>query len=420
MPWKATDAMKERTKFVLEWERRLAEWQGQVNLAELCREFGVSRPTGYRWVGRYVRGGCDVRTMEERSRRPKHSPAAVPLWLEDAVVAARKDKPRWGPRKLRAWLVDRYPGREWPSPSTMSAIIKRRGLVTPRRRRRRAAVAVTQPFAGCDRPNAVWCVDFKGWFRTEDGVKVYPLTIVDAFSRYLVRCEALTEPDGSEVFRVFDSAFREHGLPDALRSDNGPPFASTGAGGLTRLNVWWLRLELRLERIEPGKPQQNGRQERFHRTLKLEVPPAATVAAQQRAFDAFRGVYNGERPHEALGQQPPATVYQCSRKRYPRRLARPDAGGHTCVTDKNGFIRWHGRRVLLTSALCGEQVSLWPLQGPKWEVCFGPITLGTLDEQRPERGLVVPPRRRRRNVATPPAGRPADTLSLAEADAAVH
>lgn len=392
MPWTQTDALKERVKFALEWERRWKLQEGQVNVAELCREYGVSRQTGHTWIRRYCAADRDLAALADRSKRPHGHPRAIPIAVQDFVVSARKAHPRWGPRKLRAWLLKRYPDRPLPSPSAMSAILKRRGMVTPRRRRKRASYAVTQPFAACDRPNATWCVDFKGWFKTEDGKRCYPLTILDGFSRYLIRCEAILDPNGIEVQRVFDSAFREFGLPVAIRSDNGPPFASTGPGGLTHLNVWWLRLGIRLERIQPGKPQQNGRQERFHRSLKLDVPPQANVHAQQRAFDFYRREYNEERPHEALSLTPPATVYVTSRVAYPRPLLRPDglagAGGHECRADGNGCIEWRKRKVFISNALSGEYLVLEPDEGARWAVSFGPLLLGHIDELRLDRGLI--------------------------------
>jgi transposase InsO family protein len=401
MPWQTTDPVKERTKFILEWETRWQQHEGQVNVAELCRAFGISRQAGYGWIRRYQEAGADLQALARRSRRPHTSPAAIPPDVQDVVVALRKQHPRWGPRKLRAWLVTRYPRVPMPGPRAIGAILRRRGLVTPRRRRRGHAVPITAPFAACDHPNAVWCVDFKGWFRTRDGEKCYPLTLIDAYSRYLLRCEVLAEPNGREVEYVFDSAFREFGLPAAIRSDNGPPFASTGAGGLTPLNVWWLRLGLRVERIEPGKPAQNGRQERFHRTLKLEVKPASSLRMQQRAFDVFRREYNQERPHEALHQATPASVYQPSRQHYLRPLETPHSpfpSADTCRAEKGGFIRWHRRRIFLSAALTGEYVALSPADDGRWHVYFGPILLGSLDEAHLQRGLIRPPRRKRRGA----------------------
>jgi transposase InsO family protein len=392
MPWKRTDAMTERTKLVLEWEKRWNETEGgRVDVAELARLFGVSRQTAYVWIRRYRKGGHEVAALEERSRRPHHHPKAISESVQDFLIDARKAHPRWGPRKLRAWLVDRHPGREWPSASCIAAVLKRRGLSQPRKRRRREKIAnVGTPFAAADRPNAVWCVDFKGWFRTEDGNKCYPLTIVDAYSRFLVRCEVLSEPNGRSVRRVFDSAFQQYGLPAAIRSDNGPPFASTGPASLTTLSVWWLRLGIRLERIAPGKPQQNGRQERFHRTLKLEVPPQRSLRLQQRAYDLFRAEYNEERPHEALGQKTPASIHHRSPRQYPRGLERaePPAISHHAILRPDGSLLWHRRKIFISTALANELIGLLPSLRGGWDAYFGPILLGRFDEARLERGLV--------------------------------
>lgn len=389
--------MKERVKFVLEWERRWNEMEGQVNMSELCRVFGISRETGYGWVRRFLEGNRDVQAVVARSSRPHSSPTAIAVNVQDAIVAGRKARPRWGPRKLRDWLVRRHPEYAFPSASAMSTILARRGLTRPRRRRLRGPiVGVTTPFAACEAPNDVWCVDFKGWFRTLDGAKCCPLTITDAYSRYVLRCEIVASPDGDEVQRVFDSAFLEFGLPKRLRSDNGPPFASTGAGGLTWVSVWWLQLGLQLERIAPGKPQQNGSHERMHLTLKLETKPEASLIAQQRAFDVWRRVFNQERPHEALKNLTPATVYTRSARRYPRLLLRPEpvSWSLTCTVDREGFIRWQRRKILISSALALEIVELERAGEDLWEVRYGPIVLGRLDETRPDRGLIFARRRK--------------------------
>jgi putative transposase len=395
MGWNATDATKERTKFVLEWERRWNQAEGgPVNMTELCRMFGVSRQTGYTWVGRYREAQHDVRAIVERSRRPKTSPTALPPELEDIIVEARKRWPKWGPRKLRQRLVELNPGLPVPSASVMSKVLRRRGMTVPRRRRRRKApLGITAPFGGCDAPNAVWCIDFKGWFVTSDGVRCYPLTLIDAFSRYLLRCEGLCDPDGTHVRAILDSAFLEFGLPLAIRSDGGPPFASTGPARLTDLSVWLLRLGIRIEIIAPGKPQQNGRLERLHRTLKAETasPPAGDCRAQQRVFDLWRREYNHERPHEALQLRRPATVYFASRRKYPRPLvAIPhQAFSQVVRVDKHGCITWHQRNVFISSALKYEYLELDADDGGLWDVRWGAIPLGRLDEARIDRGLIV-------------------------------
>jgi transposase InsO family protein len=395
MPWKATDAMKERTKFVLEWERRWDEAEGgPVNMAQLCRLFGVSRQTGYTWIARYREANRDVRAVEERSRRPKTSPTAISAELEDLIVEARKCWPKWGPRKLRARLVEANPGVAVPSASVMSKVLKRRGLTVPRRRPRRSpAIGVVAPFSGCNGPNAVWCIDFKGWFETLDGIKCYPLTLIDAFSRYLLRCEALLEPNGAQVRRILDSAFLEFGLPLAIRSDGGPPFASTGPARLTELSVWLLQLGIRVEIIEPGKPQQNGRLERLHRTLKAETatPPEENTRTQQRIFDVWRREYNHERPHDALALKRPATVYMTSSRRYPRPLVKATFEPFSKVArvDKNGCINWHQRSVFISSALKYEYVEFDAVADGRWNIRWATIPLGRFDENRPKRGLIV-------------------------------
>jgi transposase InsO family protein len=389
-------------KFILEWEQLWNEFEGCVNVSELCRKYGISRETGYTWLRRYRDAGHDLAAIQERSRRPLTSPSAVSEELQDLVVAARKAHPRWGPRKLHTWLVERKPEVAWPRASTMGNILQRRGLTKPRRRRRRRAPGVAAPpFSECEEPNAIWCIDFKGKFRLGDGRWCHVLTLLDAYSRYLLRCEALLEPNGRLVEQILDSAFQEFGLPAAIRSDNGPPFASTGAGRLTQLSVWWLRLGIALQRIQPGKPQQNGRQERVHLTLELEdVIPRANIRVQQRAIDLWRREYNEERPHEALELKPPTTVYEPSSRRYPRPLLRLEAEpwAHVCRVDGQGFIRWQRRKVFVSSALRHEDVALQlhDLDGHdgKWEVCFGSIFLGTIDETRLDRGIILPRRRR--------------------------
>lgn len=398
MPWSSTDPTKERIKFILEWEKRWNAGEGRTNLSELCREFGISRETAYVWLRRYRKSGHDVKALDERSHRPHYSPNQIAPELADAFVELRKWRPTWGPRKLRAYLVDRNPGVELPSESAIAAILQRNGLTSLRRRRRqRRVVPATRPFAAATAPNAVWCVDFKGWWRTQDGRRCYPLTLIDAYSRYLLRCEALLDPDTRHVQPIFDSAFQEFGTPEAVRSDNGPPFATVGAAGLSALSVWWRKLGIRHDRIAPGKPQQNGRLERFHRTLaELATSPAADVRAQQRAFDAFRYDYNEVRPHEALRQRPPLTAYSPSRRRYPRPLESfddVDASARLAI-DKHGFVKWQRRRVLISAALAHEIISVDP-DDDRWAVSWGSILLGWIDDRRLDRGLILPVSRRR-------------------------
>jgi putative transposase len=396
MPWSTTDPVKERVKFVLEWEKRWDAGEGVMNLSELCREFGVSRETAYVWLRRYREAGHKLEALAERSHRPHHIPNQIPVEVSDLIVRARKQRPTWGPLKLRAWLMTLNPGVSFPSVSAIASIIHRNGLTQLRRRRRqRLVVPTTRPFASATAPNAVWCIDFKGWFRTADGRRCYPLTLIDAYSRYLLRCEAVLDPDTRSVRPILDSAFQEFGTPASIRSDNGPPFASTGAGGLNALSVWWHRLGIQLDRIDPGKPQQNGRLERFHRTLaELVRVPAEDARSQQRAFDHFRYVYNYERPHEALGLKPPLTAYSRSSRRYPRPLESFETDHFGVRVDKHGFIRTHRRRVFISTALAGDTVGV-EADGDRWAVTWGSITLGWLDERRLDRGLILPVKKRR-------------------------
>jgi hypothetical protein len=289
----------------------------------------------------------------------------------------------------------------FPGASSFAAILKRNGLTTPRSRGRRRTPACSEPFAPATAANAVWCMDFKGHFKTGDGHKCLPMTIVDAFSRYNIRCEVVEETTYEDCQRVLDSAFREFGLPAAIRSDNGPPFAASGPAGLSRLSVWLLRLGVRVERIQPGKPQQNGRLERYHRTLKLETasPPEANRRAQQRSFDVFRRIYNEERPHEAIGNQPPISLYVPSTRPYPCALVQPPVVslGQVVTVDQFGFMRWARKRLFVSSALACEKVEVLPDGDTRWAVLFGRLLLGHFDDQQVERGLRPLPRPRRSN-----------------------
>lgn len=395
---------KERLKFVLEWEARWDQGEGRCNVAALCREFGISRQQGYVWIARYRQAGHDVAAVASRSSRPATSPTKVQESLEHFVVAARKKWPSWGPRKLHAWLVERYPEVQFPAPSTMGEILRRRGFSNTRRKRARPPSAAEMPFAATSKPNATWCVDFKGHFKTGDGRTCYPLTLIDAHTRFLLRCEIVEEPDGRHVQEIFDSAFREFGLPASVRSDNGPPFASTGAGGLTMLAVWWIRLGIRLERIRPGKPQENGRQERFHRTLKAETaaPPKASLRAQQRAFDEFRQAYNEQRPHEALELQTPDSQYVASNRLYPRPLLRFEAFAWEVpvVIDKRGMMLWRKQSLYVSSALAHELVILRTdeMREDHWDVVFGPLSIGVLVDDGVSCAIFKPSRGRMKDT----------------------
>jgi putative transposase len=376
MPWRETGSPEERLEFVQDWEA------GGLSMSALCRKYGVSRRVGYKWIRRCVPGSA-LESLRDRSSRPRSNARAVSPELEDSIVAARKLYPYWGPRKIKLTLAGMNPQVLLPAVSTFGAIFKRNGLVKPRRRRAHVP-PFTQPFAGCSAPNDVWCADFKGSFPV-GRARCHPLTIMDAHSRYLIRVDGLRKTRRLNVQNVFASAFLEFGMPRAIRTDNGPPFASTGAGGLSRLSVWWVKLGIVPERIEPGRPEQNGRHERMHRTLKLETasPPQVTFPAQQRSFDLFRKRYNDDRPHEALGQMPPASVYQPSPRSYePFRWRAPDPeygdDFERHRVDEHGNVRWRGRTLRVSIALAHEVIGLRRANANEdlWELFFGPIALG--------------------------------------------
>ena len=373
MPWKETCAMRERSKFVALVEA------GEETMSELCRRFGISRKTGYKLMERFAaEGGAG---LSDRSHAAHEHPHAVSEEIVRRVVELRGKHPFWGARKLRARLRMLDRGVVLPAASTISEILRRHGLIVPRRRRQRVPADVS-PFAECTGANDTWSIDFKGWFRTGDGRRCEPLTISDAYSRYLLRCQAVRRADTSWVKPLVEATLREYGLPRVIRSDNGPPFASSGAGGLSRLSVWWIKLGIRPERIEPGRPDQNGRHERLHGTLKLEgcEPPAANRRAQQQRFDVFRRIYNEERPHEALADATPSMIYQASPRPYPTRLAEvvyPD-GWQVRQVRQDGSIKWGGEYLFISEVLVGEPVGLEEENGDVWCVQFGPVLLGKI------------------------------------------
>lgn len=373
MPWHETHPMNERVTFIADWLRH------DESITALCARAGVSRKTAYKWIERYQQGG--VTALVDQSRAPQTHPHAVAPQIVEAVLAVRRQHPRWGPRKLLVILRRRRPDVAWPAASTVGALLRRAGLIAPRRRRR-----VSAPYgprlADYAAPNAVWCADFKGHFPV-GGARCHPLTIMDGHTRFLLRCDALPRPLFAPVQARFERAFREYGLPDTIRTDNGPPFSTLAPGGLSRLAVWWIRLGIRPERIQPGRPDQNGRHERMHRTLKAETaqPPRTSLRAQQRAFDAFRQEYNHVRPHEALRDATPGTCYQPAARVYPARLAPLEYPPHYRVERAypNGVISFRETQWYLSQCLAGELVGLEELADDRWAVYFGPIALGVLD-----------------------------------------
>jgi transposase InsO family protein len=351
-------------------------------MAELCARYGISRKTGYKWLTRYDEGGRAG--LQDRSRAPQRCPHRIPRDVAAVICAARRQHPSWGPAKLLAWLRTRQPGIEWPAISTAGDLLARRGLVKKRRRRRHYQhPGVVPPLT--TQPNDLWTADFKGHFRTRDGIYCYPLTIADQHTRYLLACHGLLCTKGVGVRLVFDRLFREYGLPRAIRTDNGVPFATTGIHGLSQLNVWWLRLGIQHQRILPAHPEQNGAHERMHKTLKGEAcrPPRAALPTQQRAFNAFRRLYNDERPHEALQERPPAALYRPSPRAYSGVLPPVEYPGHFLVkrVTNAGTIRLKKRLLFLANALKQHPVGLEEVDDGIWSIHFCHVLLGRVDER---------------------------------------
>ena len=374
--------MDERMRFVLEQER------GLQTMTELCEIYNITRETGYYWLRRYQQGGLEA--LQDRDRAPRQHPNQTPEEIEEAVLELRRAHMSWGPRKLKRVLEREEPQGRWPAASTIGGMLAREGLVVARKKRRRTP-PYTQPFASAEVPNRVWCADFKGWFRTGDGERIDPLTITDACSRFLLRCQQVEKADGEHVRAIFEAAFRECGLPWAIRTDNGAPFASRAVAGLSRLAVWWMKLGIVPERIAAGHPEQNGRHERMHRTLKQETasPPAADRRAQQRAFDRFRREYNEDRPHEALAMQTPSAVYTRSARAYPARVPEPEYGSALRVrrVAERGQFRWKCEHVFLSETLMGESIGLLPVDDRFYTVYFAAFPIARFDSHR---GVIVP------------------------------
>jgi putative transposase len=374
MPWRESCAMDERVRFVAEW------LSGDVSKTELCEAYGISRRIGYKWLSRYEADG--VAGLADRSHAPLSHGRATPADLVEKLVELRRARPTWGPRKIVAKLAQLHPRLAWPSHSTAHEILKREGLIGARRLRRRPPVRVGELIVP-ERPNHVWAIDHKGWIVLGDGQRCEPLTLADSYSRFLVALSAGSSTRVAQARPVMERAFREYGLPEVIRSDNGQPFASASTTGLSALSAWWIKLGIHPERIRPGKPQENGRLERFHRTL-LEVmrPPAANRRAQARRFEAFRQDYNHQRPHQALGQIAPAGFYQSSPRAMPQRLPEPQyrSGMTIRKVRTSGEIKLGGHFIHISSALAGDAVGLEEIE-QGWRVWFYKEPIGLLDHR---------------------------------------
>lgn len=378
MPWTEARIMDARLKFVSE------VLEGIYNIAELCRAYGISRKTGYKWLDRYALEG--PAGLSDHSKAPHNNPHAISEEVRQAVLSVKVRFGQWGPAKIRVRLEKEYPDwRRYPAVSTIGEYLKGQGLVCSRKRRRRASPTVLPLTVGCN-SNDVWAADFKGHFRTGDRRRCNPLTISDDASRYLLCCRHLDRMSYELTRMQFERVFREYGLPFVIRTDNGEPFSSRGLCGLSRLSYWWIRLGIYPERIRPGHPEHNGRHERMHKTLKKHTacPPATSIATQQKRFDSFRFEYNDDRPHEALNMQTPASYYRSCARRYPSRLPElyyPD-GMKVCHVREHGDVHYCGRRFFLTECLGGEYVGIEQIEEDSSRVWYCNYELGILDHRK--------------------------------------
>jgi transposase InsO family protein len=370
-----TNVSDERRQFVRDFA------SGHWSMSELCERYGVTRPTGYKWVARHRAGGD--RGLVERSRAPHTCPHRTSDDVEALVVAARRQY-GWGAKKLLKILRARHPALAWPARSTVNDVLDRHHLLRKNRRRRTWAHPGAAPLE-TDHPNQVWPADFKGQFKTGDGQYCYPLTVTDHFSRALLVCRGLRSVKTALAQPVFRALFRDVGLPDAIRTDNGAPFASTGIHGLSLLNVWWMQLGIVHQRILPASPQENGQHERMHRELKRETtrPASSTLCAQQRRFEAFRTRYNDERPHEGIGDRTPSSLWTPSPRVYPEQIAPPDYPAHLEVRriSTAGTFRFRSQQPFLSETLQGQSIGLEEVADGIWNIVYYRTLLGKIDER---------------------------------------
>ncbi len=370
-----TDKERQRRGFVADHE------SSQWSMTELCERYGISRPTGYELLRRVEAEGAAG--LRERSRVPRSCPHQTPPEVERLLLALRT-KYGWGAKKLLQALEKRHPRLELPARSTANAILERHGKLQKRRRRRKWKHPGAVPLE-TDHPNQVWPVDFKGQFKTRDAKYCYPLTVTDHFSRKLLLCRGLLSVRTEGAKPAFRRLFREVGLPEAIRSDNGAPFASTGIHGLCALNVWWMKLGIVHQRIRPSSPQENGQHERMHWDLKRETtrPPAANVRGQQRKFDRFQHCYNEERPHDGIDGDIPAERWEPSPRPYPERLATPEYPSHLEIrrVSAAGTFRLKAKQPFLSNALADEHIGLEEVADGLWDIVYYTTLLGRIDEK---------------------------------------
>lgn len=376
MPWSETTPMDQKTHFISDYLRR------NLTITELSQLYNVSRKTAYKWINRYLHRGPGG--LDELSRKPRSMPFATSKKIVDMILESRRRHPTWGSKKLLALIGRRHPHLALPHRSTVCDILNRHGMV-PHKRVRRKIGHPGKPIVEFNAPNDIWNADFKGHFKTKNGIYCYPLTVTDSFSRYLLCCQGLNTTAVAEAKPMFTRIFKEFGLPKRIRSDNGVPFATYTLARLSRLSAWWIRLGIMPMLIEPGCPQQNGSHERMHRTLKAETtrPVAGSLAAQQRKFNVFREEFNNVRPHEALDMDTPADRYEPSPREMPNKLPElqyPDRFEVRLVSDNGGF-RWNCHWVNLSVVCMGEYIGLEEIDNGLWNVYFGPLKLGRLNER---------------------------------------
>lgn len=376
MPWKEMSPVNERMRFILDHEDEL------FSVRELAERYEISRKTAYKWLERFAAEGMSG--LESRPPVADRVANRTAPEMEALVVALRRKHPTWGPKKLLNCLERREPDLELPARSTVSEILKRSGLSEPRHRRRKEGHP-GRPQGEAGSPNEIWGADFKGQFRTRDGIYCYPFTATDLFSRYLICCDGQLSTAMEPVKVAFERAFREHGMPLAIRTDNGSPFGSPGIARLTRLGVWLVRLGIRRDLIQPGRPDQNGCHERMHRTLKREAtkPPEANLAKQRKRFDAFRKEFNEVRPHEAIGMRRPCEVFTPSPRPFPERLDGPHYPAHFEVrrVSRNGGVRWKGEWLNVGHSLIEQDLGFVEVEDGVWDVHFAALLIGRFDER---------------------------------------
>lgn len=381
MPWKETVPMQEKIKFISNYLDENFD-----TFESLCAFYGISRKTGYKYVSQFTKEGLDG--LKERSRAPHHHGLKKPDWMESSILDVRKKHTSWGGKKIRNWLLQEYPAQDWPAKSTIDDILKRNGLV--RKRRVRSKVApYNEPFSLCTSPNDVWSIDFKGQFYLGNKKRCYPLTVTDNFSRYLLDIKAFDRISSAQTQEVLELLFKIYGLPKAIKSDNGVPFASTGIAGLSKLSIWLIKLGIIPERIRKGHPEENGRHERMHLTLKNEtiLPASTTQDEQQIRFDEFRRIFNEERPHEGIGFQRPSWLYSPSERALPDKVPNVEYDTRYIKTRRvrsNGTIKWKGNELFLSELLIGETIGFIPRSEDEWNLHFAfmPISIFNEREQK--------------------------------------